>query len=80
MIIFIKEKTRKLIGTNEKSGEEVAIKLEKVTAKHPQLEYEYRVYKAIAGGIGIPRVRHYSTEYNYNSMIMDRLGRKYIHI
>ncbi|CAO3654417.1 unnamed protein product [Mucor hiemalis] len=61
-------------GTDEKSGEEVAIKLEKVTAKHPQLEYEYRVYKAIAGGIGIPRVRHYSTEYNYNSMIMDRLG------
>lgn len=74
------KRAKLLIGTDEKSGEEVAIKLEKVTAKHPQLEYEYRVYKAIAGGIGIPRVRHYSTEYNYNTMIMDRLGRKYISI
>lgn len=54
----------------------MAIKLEKVTAKHPQLEYEYRVYKAIAGGTGIPRVRHFSTENNYNSMVMDKLGRK----
>ncbi|KAI7904776.1 kinase-like domain-containing protein [Cokeromyces recurvatus] len=61
-------------GLEEKSGEEVAIKFEKVSAKHPQLEYEYNVYKAISGGIGIPRVRHFSTEYNYNSMVMDRLG------
>ncbi|CEP08573.1 hypothetical protein [Parasitella parasitica] len=61
-------------GIEEKSGEEVAIKLEKVTAKHPQLEYEYRVYKAIAGGTGIPRVRHFSTENNYNNMVMDKLG------
>ncbi|GAN06910.1 casein kinase I [Mucor ambiguus] len=43
-------------GIEEASGEEVAIKLEKVTAKHPQLEYEFRVYKAIAGGTGIPRL------------------------
>ncbi|KAI8639681.1 kinase-like domain-containing protein [Parasitella parasitica] len=61
-------------GIEEKSGEEVAIKLEKITAKHPQLEYEYRVYKAIAGGTGIPRVRHFSTENNYNNMVMDKLG------
>ena len=67
-----------VLGTDEKSGEEVAIKLEKVTAKHPQLEYEYRVYKAIAGGTGIPKVRSYSTEHNYNSLIMDRLGRNVI--
>ncbi|KAI7896206.1 casein kinase I [Mucor mucedo] len=61
-------------GIDEKSGEEIAIKLEKVTAKHPQLEYEYRVYKAIGSATGIPRVRHFSTEYNYNSMVMDKLG------
>ena len=33
------------IGTNIISGEEIAIKLESVKAKHPQLEYEARVYK-----------------------------------
>lgn len=66
------------LGVDDRSGEEVAIKLEKATTRHPQLEYEYRVYKAIAGGIGIPRVRYFSTENNYNSMVMDKLGRKYI--
>jgi casein kinase I family protein HRR25 len=38
------------------SGEEVAIKLESVKAKHPQLEYEAKVYKTLAGGVGIPYV------------------------
>lgn len=61
-------------GTDEKTGEEVAIKFEKVTARHPQLEYEYRIYKAIIGGTGIPKARHFSTEYEYNTMVMDRLG------
>jgi len=32
------------------NNEEVAIKLESVKAKHPQLEYEARVYKSLAGG------------------------------
>lgn len=32
------------IGTNIISGEEVGIKLESIRAKHPQLEYEARVY------------------------------------
>lgn len=44
------------LGTNVISGEEVAIKLESVKAKHPQLEYEAKVYKVLAGGVGIPCV------------------------
>jgi casein kinase I family protein HRR25 len=32
------------------NGEEVAIKLESTKAKHPQLEYEAKVYKSLAGG------------------------------
>ncbi|KAI9070053.1 hypothetical protein FKP32DRAFT_1542437, partial [Trametes sanguinea] len=36
---------------------EVAIKLESVKAKHPQLEYESKVYKTLAGGVGVPFVR-----------------------
>ncbi|KAK3290580.1 uncharacterized protein B0H64DRAFT_349894, partial [Chaetomium fimeti] len=44
------------LGTNIISGEEVAIKLESHKAEHPQLEYEARVYKSLAGGVGIPFV------------------------
>jgi len=38
------------IGTNVITGEEIAMKLESVKAKHPQLEYEAKVYKCLAGG------------------------------
>lgn len=61
-------------GSNIVSGEEVAIKLESVKAKHPQLEYEAKVYKTLAGGVGIPFVRWYGTECDYNAMVMDLLG------
>jgi serine/threonine protein kinase len=62
------------IGTNIISGEEIAIKLESVKAKHPQLEYEARVYKSLAGGVGIPFVRWFGTECDYNAMVLDLLG------
>ena len=65
---------RYLLGTNIISGEEIAIKLESVKAKHPQLEYEARVYKSLAGGVGIPFVRWYGTECDYNAMVLDLLG------
>ncbi|KAG1740086.1 hypothetical protein EDD22DRAFT_786930 [Suillus occidentalis] len=39
---------------------EVAIKLESVKAKHPQLEYESKVYKTLAGGVSIPFIRWFS--------------------
>ncbi|OZJ06590.1 hypothetical protein BZG36_00628 [Bifiguratus adelaidae] len=62
------------LGTNIINGEEVAIKLESVKAKHPQLEYEAKVYKTLAGGVGIPFVRWYGTEGDYNAMVIDLLG------
>ncbi|KAI5299513.1 DNA-directed DNA polymerase alpha catalytic subunit pol1, partial [Ascosphaera pollenicola] len=62
------------LGTNIISGEEIAIKLEPVKAKHPQLEYEARVYKSLSGGVGIPFVRWYGTECDYNAMVIDLLG------
>ncbi|KAG7879787.1 hypothetical protein KL905_001281 [Ogataea polymorpha] len=62
------------LGTNIISGEEVAIKLENVRAKHPQLEYEAKVYKALCGGVGIPFVRWFGTECDYNAMVIDLLG------
>ncbi|CAG8453894.1 150_t:CDS:2 [Racocetra fulgida] len=39
------------LGTNIINNEEVAIKLESTKAKHPQLEYEAKVYKTLAGGV-----------------------------
>ncbi|KAJ3301321.1 serine/threonine protein kinase [Kappamyces sp. JEL0829] len=62
------------IGINVVNAEEVAIKLEPVRAKHPQLEYEARVYKALAGGVGIPFVRWFGVEGDYNCMVVDLLG------
>ncbi|KAG0182946.1 serine/threonine protein kinase [Apophysomyces sp. BC1021] len=62
------------LGTNVINGEEVAIKLESVKAKHPQLEYEAKVYKALSGGVGIPFVRWYGTECDYHAMVIDLLG------
>ncbi|KAF3354155.1 hypothetical protein VdG1_07620 [Verticillium dahliae VDG1] len=62
------------LGTNIISGEEIAIKLESVKAKHPQLEYEARVYKSLAGGVGIPFVRYFGVESDYNAMVYDLLG------
>jgi hypothetical protein len=41
------------LGINIITGEEVAIKLESVKAKHPQLEYESKVYKTLAVGVGV---------------------------
>ena len=43
-------------------------------AKHPQLEYESKVYKTLAGGVGVPFVRWFGTECDYNAMVMDLLG------
>jgi casein kinase I family protein HRR25 len=62
------------LGINVVNGEEVAIKVESVRSKHPQLEYEARVYKSMAGGVGVPFVRWYGIEGEYNCMVVDLLG------
>lgn len=62
------------LGVNITSGEEVAVKMESTVARHPQLLYEFKLYKILAGGTGIPHIRHYCTERNYNVLVMDLLG------
>jgi len=62
------------LGTNITNQEDVAIKLESVKSKHPQLFYEAKLYKILAGGVGIPYVRWYGVEGEYNVMVMDLLG------
>eukprot|EP01052_Picozoa_sp_SAG31_P002590 SAG31_NODE_92_length_26360_cov_29.601881_19_plen_79_part_00 len=56
------------------SGEEVAVKLESVKTKHPQLLYESKLYRLLAGGIGIPNVRWFGVEGEFNILVMDLLG------
>ena len=41
---------------------------------HPQLEYEARVYKSLAGGVGVPYARWSGIECDCNAMVMDLLG------
>lgn len=63
------------LAVNINNGEEVAVKLEAQRAKHPQLLYESKVYRILAGGIGIPRIRWFGQhERDYNVLVMDLLG------
>ncbi|KAJ3077214.1 serine/threonine protein kinase [Podochytrium sp. JEL0797] len=62
-------------GTNIQTGQELAIKLESTKSKHPQLEFEARVYKGLAGGaVGCPSMYHFSIEGEYYCMVIDLLG------
>jgi casein kinase 1 alpha len=62
------------LGINVSTGEEVAVKLESVKARHPQLLYESKLYKLLQGGVGIPRIRWFGEEKEYNVLVMDLLG------
>ncbi|KAG0492106.1 hypothetical protein HPP92_005208 [Vanilla planifolia] len=62
------------LGTNMQTNEEVAIKLENVKTKHPQLLYESKLYRILQGGTGIPNVRWFGVEGDYNVLVMDLLG------
>eukprot|EP00057_Strongylocentrotus_purpuratus_P003680 XP_003727130.1 PREDICTED: casein kinase I isoform delta isoform X2 [Strongylocentrotus purpuratus] len=62
------------LGTNITNGEEVAIKLECLKTKHPQLHIESKFYKMMQGGVGIPTVKWCGAEGDYNVMVMELLG------
>jgi len=62
------------LGTNITTGEEVAIKLESVKTRHPQLLYESKIYKVLQGGLGIPNLRWCGIEGEYHVMVIDLLG------
>ena len=61
-------------GTNVHTGEEVAIKLEPLKSKHPQLLYESKIYRVLQGGYGIPGVKWFGSEGDYNVLVIDLLG------
>ena len=62
------------LAVTSNNAEEVAVKLESQKARHPQLLYESKLYKILQGGVGIPIVRWYGQEKDYNVLVMDLLG------
>ena len=62
------------VGYNKTTGEEVAIKLESVNADQPQLISEYKIYKHLQNGFGIPKVYECSKNKKDIILIMELLG------
>nr|GMD21827.1 casein kinase 1-like protein 10 [Ipomoea batatas]GMD95242.1 casein kinase 1-like protein 10 [Ipomoea batatas] len=62
------------LGVNVQTGDEVAVKLEPVKTKHPQLHYESKLYMLLQGGTGIPHLKWFGVEGEYNAMVIDLLG------
>ncbi|KAL1218345.1 Casein kinase 1-like protein 5 [Cardamine amara subsp. amara] len=62
------------LGTDVNTNEEVAIKLESVKTAHPQLADESRIYRILQGGTGIPNMKWFGVEGDYNVLVMDLLG------
>lgn len=56
------------------SGQSVAVKLESADAAKPQLLNEYKLYKSLQHGEGIPQVYACYTEGDMNVMVMELLG------
>ena len=61
-------------GINKTTGDEIAIKVESLKAEQPQLIYEYKIYKYLQNGFGIPKVYECSKNKKYIILIMDLLG------
>ena len=54
--------------------EQVAVKLESQNTRQPRLLYEKELYNILQGGVGIPQIRWYGQETDYNVLVMDLLG------
>ena len=67
-----------LMGKIIESHQDIAIKIEKISTKHPHLEQECKVLKFLNYStkrkIGIPKLIWYGTEGEYRAMVMELLG------
>lgn len=62
------------LGKNLYNNEHVAIKMEQMKTKAPQLHLEYRFYKILGAKDGIPKVYYYGPCGKYNALVMELLG------
>lgn len=63
------------IGENTSTHRRVAVKLEKINARVPQLQFEAKLYKRLQGGTGIPCIHYYGSDALSNAMVIDLLGK-----
>jgi len=62
------------LGKNLYNNEHVAIKLEPMKSKAPQLHLEYRFYKQLGSHEGIPDIYYFGPCGKYNALVMELLG------
>ncbi|RWS15831.1 casein kinase I isoform gamma-3-like protein [Dinothrombium tinctorium] len=62
------------LGKNLYTGEHVAIKLEQMKTKAPQLHLEYRFYKILGNAEGIPKIYYFGPCGKFNALVMELLG------
>lgn len=62
------------LGKNLYNNEHVAIKLEPMKSKAPQLHLEYRFYKLLGNHEGIPKVFYFGPCGKYNALVMELMG------
>ncbi|TNN16451.1 Casein kinase I isoform alpha isoform 1 [Schistosoma japonicum] len=65
------------LGVNIVTGEEVAIKMERVRTRYCQLYFESKVYRALRATPGIPRIQFYGLDgvrNLYHAMVIELLG------
>jgi serine/threonine protein kinase len=58
-----------------RSGEDVAVKIESASSKSSQLRREAKIYLALSGEVGIPKVRWFGIGPDNSYMVMDLLGK-----
>ena len=63
------------LGKNLYNNEHVAIKLEPMKSKAPQLHLEYRFYKQLGSPHeGVPEIYYFGPCGKYNALVMELLG------
>lgn len=62
------------LGKNLYNNEHVAIKLEPMKSKAPQLHLEYRFYKLLGLNEGLPQILYFGPCGKYNALVMELLG------